>query len=269
MFSISQGGGWHYHITSLSYPNVLVLCIQMEAFILPLLGLHPSNVHLTGIPMFPATAVCLKSVKSSVDLANRLLQNTVRVALQRKVLFSRDGLTPISLVSGKVGGLQVSIYTILLAKEKCILVQGGCATQKSSWGQFHSLAGKSSCSTAPFPFESVSFWWNHEEQHVHIHTVLAQLWWTELNRKNGQIECVPARWWFPEFLNTHVSALLMCTPCAHSCTTMWLNIYILRTHTQTLIPSCVAGSWGSINAEIIYEGGLTIAPRRSQGWRAW
>lgn len=97
----------------------------------------------------------LKSIKSPVVLANRLLQNTVWVALQRKVLFSRDGLTPISLVSGKVGGLQVSIYTILVAKEKCIFVQGGCATQKSSWGQFHSLAGKSSCSTALFPFDEI------------------------------------------------------------------------------------------------------------------
>lgn len=45
------------HVTSVYYPNVLVLCIQMEAFILPLLGLHPSNAHLTGIQMFPPTTV--------------------------------------------------------------------------------------------------------------------------------------------------------------------------------------------------------------------
>lgn len=57
MFSIRPGWGCHLHITSVSYPNVPALCIQMEAFILPLLGLHPSNAHLTGIPMFPGTTV--------------------------------------------------------------------------------------------------------------------------------------------------------------------------------------------------------------------
>lgn len=57
MFSIRPRWGCHLHITSVSYPNVPALCIQMEAFILPLLGLHPSNAHLTGIPMFPATTV--------------------------------------------------------------------------------------------------------------------------------------------------------------------------------------------------------------------
>ena len=57
MFSIGPGWGCHLHITSVSYPNAPALCIQMEAFILPLLGLHPSNAHLTGIPMFPAATV--------------------------------------------------------------------------------------------------------------------------------------------------------------------------------------------------------------------
>lgn len=57
MFSIRPGWGCHLHITSVSYPNAPALCIQMEAFILPLLGLHPSNAHLTGIPMFPAATV--------------------------------------------------------------------------------------------------------------------------------------------------------------------------------------------------------------------
>lgn len=57
MFSIRPGWGCHLHITSVSYPNVPALCIQMEAFILPLLGLHPSKAPLTGIPMFPATTV--------------------------------------------------------------------------------------------------------------------------------------------------------------------------------------------------------------------
>lgn len=54
MLSVRSGRGFHLHVTSVYYPNVLALCIQMEAFILLLLGLHPSNVHLTGIQMFPA-----------------------------------------------------------------------------------------------------------------------------------------------------------------------------------------------------------------------
>lgn len=57
VLSIRPGRGCHLHVTSVYYPNVLVLCIQMEAFILPLLGLHPSNAHLTGIQMFPPTTV--------------------------------------------------------------------------------------------------------------------------------------------------------------------------------------------------------------------
>lgn len=54
MLSVRSGRGCHLHVTSVYYPNVLALCIQMEAFILLLLGLHPSNVHLTGIQMPPA-----------------------------------------------------------------------------------------------------------------------------------------------------------------------------------------------------------------------
>lgn len=92
MFSIRPGWGCHLHITSVSYPNVPALCIQMEAFILPLLGLHPSNALLTGIPMFPTTAVS-DSVFSAFIwgafrnpgvLANRPLQSAVQVALRRE-----------------------------------------------------------------------------------------------------------------------------------------------------------------------------------------
>lgn len=66
MFSIRAVWGSHLHITSVSYPNVLALCIQMEAFILPILGLHPWNAHLTGIPMFPATTVSDSVVSSLI-----------------------------------------------------------------------------------------------------------------------------------------------------------------------------------------------------------
>lgn len=118
MFSIRPGWGCHLHITSVSYPNAPALCIQMEAFILLLLGLHPSNAHLTGIPMFPAATVSQPG----------------------KVLFSRGGRTPIWLVSGRVGGLRA--FTRLPAKEKFISARGGCATQRIS-----QPCRESSCST--------------------------------------------------------------------------------------------------------------------------
>lgn len=73
MFSIRPGWGCHLHITSVSYPNVPALCIQMEAFISPLLGLHPSNAHLTGIPMFQATTVSDSVFSSLIWKALRAL----------------------------------------------------------------------------------------------------------------------------------------------------------------------------------------------------
>lgn len=50
----------------------------------------------------------------------------------------------------------------------------------------HSLAENACCSTALFPNAT-------EEQRVQIQAALLQLWRTGLNRKNGQIECVPVR----------------------------------------------------------------------------
>lgn len=98
VFCIRMGWGCHLHVTSVYYPNVLVLCIQMEAFILQHIGLHPSNAHLTGIPMFPGTVSDF--VFSSIIwkvlrvLANTRLQSTVQVAQLRKVLVCRDCLAP-------------------------------------------------------------------------------------------------------------------------------------------------------------------------------
>lgn len=116
VFCIRTGWGCHLHVTSVYYPNVLALCIQMEPFILQHTGLHPSNAHLTGIPMFPATVsdfVFSTTIwKVLRVLANTLLQSTVRVAQLRKVLVCWGCLTPVWLVSAKAGGLGLIIYNI-------------------------------------------------------------------------------------------------------------------------------------------------------------
>ena len=89
---VRPGWGCHLHVTSVYYPNVPVLCMQMEAFILLLLGLHPSDSHLTGIPMFPTNAVSdsvfsaliWRALRALVLLQTRLLQSSAWVAQQRE-----------------------------------------------------------------------------------------------------------------------------------------------------------------------------------------
>lgn len=105
MLSVRSGRGCHLHVTSVYYPNVPALCIQMEAFILLLLGLHPSNVHLTGIQMSPRSCclwLCdrlshLDHVTSLGVLANRPMRSGTEVVPLWKSL-SRWGFSACTLI---------------------------------------------------------------------------------------------------------------------------------------------------------------------------
>lgn len=122
-----------------------MLCIQMEAFILPLLGLHPSNGHLTGIPMFPANPIS-DSVFSSliwkVLKVSVFLQTDGCKAPSGRLNWGGNGLTRMWSVSYKIRGWQTSIFTLVLSEETSISVLVGCAAQWRSWGSYHRLVEK-------------------------------------------------------------------------------------------------------------------------------
>lgn len=174
MFSIRPGWGCHLHITSVSYPNVPALCIQMEAFILPLLGLHPSNAHLTGIPMFPATTVSDSVFSPLIWEALRAL-----VFLQTDCCKALSGwLSWEKYYSVEMVWLQFDWLVARLEAYRSQYLQYYSLKRSASWrgvvvqhrGEEFMRAisqpcRKLSCSTVLFP----NFWRNHEEHHVQGH----------------------------------------------------------------------------------------------------
>lgn len=97
-------------------------------------------------------------------------------------------------------GINGSLYTIFLSRE--MHHWWLCNTEEVT--EAISQACRN-CSPAQFP--------NISRTACSDALLLVQLWRTELNRKSGQIECVPVTF-------RHTSHM---HPCKHSCTTIWLS----------------------------------------------